>query len=131
MEQWLEVCEKIQAEFRNCYRAFKRMKEVWSERADLQAAPTSPPHPHTCWSFGHAAYARRQAHIYDRLYHDCIAVYEKCKFEKVGKNEILVDVLVRQREEIARTNTEAIAYQVAKAIEMTEAMAEGLSAQVV
>ncbi|KAJ3817164.1 hypothetical protein F5880DRAFT_1618545 [Lentinula raphanica] len=86
MERWREVCEKVQAEFRNCIRAFSCMSTEWAHRAELEEAPSGS--IHTAWTSGHAAYARRQAEMYAKLLDNCKKAYRLCSFMPIP-NDVL------------------------------------------
>lgn len=83
------------------------MQNFWSETADLNSAPASSPYPHTTWTMGHAAFARRQAKMYEQLYSTLKATYDQHPFEVVAKGEILADLVGRQRER-SREKLEAV-----------------------
>ncbi len=133
MERWREVLEKHQAEFRNCIRAFRRMRNVWSERADWSTGPSNSP---SDWSFGHAAYARRQAAMYETLLQDSIKSYHKCHFEPIPGDTlfheqdgeragpILADMLVPQRARIQKEDETLVAQQVERAAQFNAVMKE-------
>ncbi|KAJ3766473.1 hypothetical protein FB446DRAFT_794081 [Lentinula raphanica] len=129
MERWREVCEKIQAEFRNCIRAFSRMNLEWAKKAELNEAPSGS--IHTTWSPGHAAYARRQSETYAQLLDDCRNAYALCRFTPIpedvllqngskepednGTCPIFADIIARIRAEVQVQDETAVAKQILRA----------------
>ena len=98
MERWREAKEKCQADFLNCLRSFSNMRDAWTKAADRNSAPDPPdPYLHRTWSVGHAAFARRQAKMYEQLQARCQRTYDSCAFDEVGEGEILADLVARQR----------------------------------
>ncbi|KIK55120.1 hypothetical protein GYMLUDRAFT_62724 [Collybiopsis luxurians FD-317 M1] len=97
MERWREVMEKAQSDYLNCMQAFQRMSGAWAKMADRKEASPSPSSPYKSWSFGHSAFARQQAKMYEQLYEQCLKTYNVLQFEQVAKGEILADVVTRQR----------------------------------
>lgn len=75
------------------------MQKYWSETADLNSAPAITPYPHTTWTMGHAAFARRQAKMYEQMYSTLKATYDQHPFQAVGEGEILADLVARQRKQ--------------------------------
>ncbi|KAJ3833683.1 hypothetical protein F5878DRAFT_546120, partial [Lentinula raphanica] len=132
MERWREVCEKVQAEFRNCIRAFSYMSTEWAHRAELKEAPSCS--IHTVWTSGHAAYARRQAEIYAKLLDDCKKAYTLCSFTPIpddilfsnGSKDmenpttcpIFADTVARIRAEVQIEDDAAVSAQIQRAAEM-------------
>ncbi|KAE9384315.1 hypothetical protein BT96DRAFT_1008199 [Gymnopus androsaceus JB14] len=81
MERWRETIEQIQATFLNIIRGHHFMQKSWSKMADLRAAPAANTlYPHTAWSMGHAAYARRQAKMYEQFYINSKNTYARLWF---------------------------------------------------
>ncbi|KAJ3825993.1 hypothetical protein F5880DRAFT_1477138, partial [Lentinula raphanica] len=131
MERWREVCEKVQAEFRNCIRAFDRMSVEWAKKAELKEAPLGS--AHTTWSVGHAAYARRQAVMYAKLLHDCKKAYSLCSFTPIPEDilfsnesgdaedpntcQIFADTIARIRLDVQAQDDAAISRQSQRAAE--------------
>ncbi|KAJ3722367.1 hypothetical protein C8R42DRAFT_720740 [Lentinula raphanica] len=131
MERWREVCEKVQAEFRNCIRAFSRMSTEWMKKAGLKEAPIGS--AHTSWSVGHAAYARRQAVMYAQLLDECKKTYSLCSFTPIEEDvlfsnksnnvedprtcAIFADTISRIRSEVQAQDDAAVLEQVRRAAE--------------
>lgn len=122
LRTWRDEKEKIHADFRNCLRGLLKMYHVWTEKANSSSGPSSTSYPHTMWSFGHAAYARRQAAMFSKLWHDCKKSYDKCNFGVVSAEEILSDLLTRQRAQVSADDKLEIEREVEKAAQMTRAM---------
>ncbi|KAJ3737956.1 hypothetical protein EV360DRAFT_91039 [Lentinula raphanica] len=132
MECWREVCEKVQAEFRNCIRAFSCMSTEWAHRAELEEAPSGS--IHTVWTSGHAAYARRQAEMYAKLLDNCKKAYRLCSFTPIpndvlfsnGSKDIenpttcmiFADTVAQIRAEVQVEDDTAISKQTQRAAEM-------------
>ncbi|KAJ3760135.1 hypothetical protein EV360DRAFT_81473 [Lentinula raphanica] len=132
MERWREVCEKVQAEFRNCIRAFSCMSTEWAHRAELKELPSGS--IHTVWTSGHAAYARRQAEIYAKLLDNCKNAYKLCSFTPIPNDilfsnkskdpenpatcTIFADTVARIRAEVQVEDDTAISKQTQRAAEM-------------
>ncbi|KAJ3833367.1 hypothetical protein F5878DRAFT_546684, partial [Lentinula raphanica] len=132
MERWREVCEKIQAEFRNCIRAFSCMSVEWAKKAELKQAPLGS--AHTTWSAGHAAYARRQAVMYAKLLDDCKKAYSLCSFTPIPEDglfsnqsgdaedpntcRIFADTIARIRADVQAQDEAAVSRQIRSAAEM-------------
>lgn len=120
VECWRERLETIQAYFLNGLRGFRQMQKFWSvETADLNSAPVSIPYPHTTWSMGHAAYARRQGKMYEQLYSTLKATYDQHPFQKVAEGEILADLVGRQREESRKELDATVAEHLKRAAQFT------------
>lgn len=97
VERLREKLESIQAHFLNGLRGFRRMQEIWSKTADLRSAPASAPYAHITWSLGHAAFAQRQAKMYEQLFSTLKVTHDKHRFDAVPEGGILADVVARQR----------------------------------
>lgn len=95
------------------------MQRYWSETADLNSAPALNPYPHTTWSKGHSAFARRQAKVYEQLYLTLKVTYDRHPFPKVAKGEILADVVGRLREEARKKLDATVAEHLKRAAVFT------------
>ncbi|KAL0568932.1 hypothetical protein V5O48_013043 [Marasmius crinis-equi] len=89
-DRWRESTEKLEADFRNCIRSFARMYEVWEDASQDTEA--------TSRTFGHRAYAQRQAQMYHRLRTDAETAFKNLGFEvSLPEGEILADRIARIR----------------------------------
>lgn len=81
------------------------METAWSNSA---ARPLSADDGYN-WSFGHAAYAQRQAAMYRQLHNRCNAVVNNCNLEELPVGGILSDVISKQWSEAAEKDKAFIA----------------------
>ncbi|KAE9398647.1 hypothetical protein BT96DRAFT_994712 [Gymnopus androsaceus JB14] len=120
VERLREKLETVHAEFLNALRGFRRMQQIWSETADLEAVPpASETYPHRTWSFGHAAFAQRQAKICEQLYNTLKTTFDQHRFEAVPEGGILADVVARQRKQSQMKLQEMITEHLKQASEFT------------
>ncbi|KAE9397267.1 hypothetical protein BT96DRAFT_941094 [Gymnopus androsaceus JB14] len=108
-ERWHEVCETIHAKLFNYHHGCQTMKAAWSKSA---AHPLTDNDGHN-WSFGHVAYAQRQAALYRRLHDQCHKVVKSCSLQELPEGEILSDIIGRHRREAAEKDRIYIADMVA------------------
>lgn len=91
MHHWLEQWEIKHAEFEQCIRSFKTLDDVWTTISKAQTLP------------GHAAYARKQAHIYKMLQSEASKHYKDVGEQSLrqrAEGESLADAITKWRVEV-------------------------------